>query len=660
MNIVSLLPFLNPSISLSNAKTKIDAKPSGVGMFAGAHRERRRPPPADEDSVDTVDEQQGEPGAYAEGGRSGQDDGADDNDTVSPEESTVPVQERQDPNRELLIAAYAVDVGPVVEAEPTEPKIEQEEEPAEQEPKWLSQRRNQYIVLAFLLLVIGIVVAVVLLVTGDDDGGGQIATDLENPSRQTDDDTPTQMPTSSPSLSPSISPAPTSLYDRLFELVAPFSGEAVLEDSSTPQSQALQWAIGDFAFGEWSDDVILERYALATLFYATSGGRWFSVTDFLLQLPYCVWQGVECSNEVITSVSLPSENLSGSLPREIGLLTTLTSLNVANNSLVGSIPTEFGFLTNLEFLDLSLDVDNPPVRRRSAMRRRMEDTIPQSFLTGPMPSEIGLLMSLSTLDLSGNSISGNLPSELGQLRRILNLILRDNMLQGSVPLQIGFLTSLQRLSLERNLLTGDVPNTLCSSFSLIQDLRSDCLAEIDGDKPAEVVCKCCNVCCDVNNACQDFDVTAFPSSSPSTSFPSASPSKSPSAIPSSIPSSVPSSLPSSLPSRTPSFAPSMPPSFNPTPSGTPEPTVTASQSPSKGPTLVPSSSPSVRPTGSPSITTSTPPTVGCRIDENSCVGNRACNGAVDLCTEPGSCSGRNACRSATGLGVAQGSCVGKT
>ena len=613
-------------------------------MFSGARR-------ADDEDEDTESIPDRKPGAFAHRGVGASEE-------ESSEEQTIAVQE--EPRNSLLnipIAAELsrddgesrrrVDDTVVVHAEPApEVKTEEESEPT----GWLSKKRNKMIALLILLLVVGIIVAIVIPVTGGDSKGSDPE---ETASSRQAEFTPT------PTASPTVSPAPTTIYDRLYGLIAAYSGTDVLEDSESSQSKAFQWTLGDFEVGDWADNTILERYALATIFFATDGFRWLSVTDFMLERSYCSWQGVGCSNETISTLSLPSENLAGTMPREIGLLTTLTSIDFSGNALTGSIPSEIGFLTNLEELDISLG-ETDTVSSVGSLRRKLEDALSPGFgLTGPLPPEMGGMSSLRVVDLSNNSISGIIPSEFGLLGNIRTLALQNNNLDGEIPIQLGFLgASLQSMSLEKNFLTGAVPNALCSSFSLLQNLSSDCLAEVNGDKPAEVLCKCCNVCCDVNGICRDLDVTAFPSSSPSTSFPSTSPSKSPTATPSSAPSSIPSSIPSVKPSSVPSFVPSMAPSFNPTPTGTPEPTVTASQSPSKGPTLVPSSSPSQRPTSTPTITQSMPPTVSCSIDENSCVGNRACNGAVELCTESGSCSGRNACRGATDLSVAQGSCVG--
>ena len=46
-------------------------------------------------------------------------------------------------------------------------------------------------------------------------------------------------------------------------------------------------------------------------------------------------------------------SLQGTIPTELGLLTSLQVLYVYDNSLQGTIPTEFGLLTSLQDLILS-------------------------------------------------------------------------------------------------------------------------------------------------------------------------------------------------------------------------------------------------------------------------------------------------------------------
>ena len=120
--------------------------------------------------------------------------------------------------------------------------------------------------------------------------------------------------------------------------------------------------------------------------------------NILLILPLLFWLGCEEQKEepeelddTPTEVTLWGEvysvedtdrldlgynQLTGSIPPEIGNLTNLTYLNLRSNQLTGSIPPEIGNLTNLTRLWLN---DNQ--------------------LTGPIPPEIGNLTNLERLIL---------------------------------------------------------------------------------------------------------------------------------------------------------------------------------------------------------------------------------------------------------------------
>ena len=62
--------------------------------------------------------------------------------------------------------------------------------------------------------------------------------------------------------------------------------------------------------------------------------------------------GVVYSVENTTELDLYNNQLTGSIPPEIGNLTNLTYLNLGNNQLTGSIPSEIGNLTDLTRLYL--------------------------------------------------------------------------------------------------------------------------------------------------------------------------------------------------------------------------------------------------------------------------------------------------------------------
>jgi len=144
------------------------------------------------------------------------------------------------------------------------------------------------------------------------------------------------------------------------------------------------------------------------------------------------------SIEYTTELNLYNNELTGSIPPEIGNLTNLTLLLLYNNQLTGSIPSEIGNLTNLTKLVLF-----------------------NNQLTDSIPSEIGNLTNLTELVLFNNQLTGSIPSGIENLTLLTNLILNDNQLTGEIPPEIGNLTNLTFLRLESNQLTGEIPESIC-------------------------------------------------------------------------------------------------------------------------------------------------------------------------------------------------------
>ena len=107
------------------------------------------------------------------------------------------------------------------------------------------------------------------------------------------------------------------------------------------------------------------------------------------------------------------------------------------NQLSGSIPPELGNLTNLQYLDLYCNQ-----------------------LSGSIPPELGNLANLQDLYLYSNQLSGSIPPELGNLANLQYLDLYVNQLSGSIPPELGNLANLQRLFLSSNPLSGSLPQDL--------------------------------------------------------------------------------------------------------------------------------------------------------------------------------------------------------
>ncbi|KAK2366111.1 histidine kinase osmosensor [Trifolium repens] len=135
----------------------------------------------------------------------------------------------------------------------------------------------------------------------------------------------------------------------------------------------------------------------------------------------CSWNMVTCSTEnLVISLGIPSQNLSGTLSPSIGNLTNLQTIVLQNNN-----------------------------------------------ITGPIPSELGKLSMLQTLDLSDNFFNGKIPPSLGYLRNLQYLRLNNNSFSGECPESLANMAQLTFLDLSFNNLSGSVPRILAKSFSIV-------------------------------------------------------------------------------------------------------------------------------------------------------------------------------------------------
>ena len=155
--------------------------------------------------------------------------------------------------------------------------------------------------------------------------------------------------------------------------------------------------------------------------------------------------------------------LTGSIPSEIGNLTNLTQLWLYNNQLTGSIPPEIGNLTNLTDLVLWGNQLTGSIPSEIGNLTNLTSLWSESNqLTGSIPPEIGNLTNLTELNLGDNQLTGSIPPEIGNLTNLTYLNLGDNQLTGSIPSEIGNLTNLTELYLYDNQLTGEIPESICN------------------------------------------------------------------------------------------------------------------------------------------------------------------------------------------------------
>ena len=140
-----------------------------------------------------------------------------------------------------------------------------------------------------------------------------------------------------------------------------------------------------------------------------------------------------------STLILSFNNLTGSIPSNIGTWTQLTSLVISGNAITGSIPSSIGSLINLITLDVS-----------------------QNSLTGSIPTTVGFLSNVQSINIYSNQLSGTIPTQVDNLRALVTFNAKFNTITGSVPDAIwGWNTTAVLVDFSHNLLTGSITPQIC-------------------------------------------------------------------------------------------------------------------------------------------------------------------------------------------------------
>ncbi len=230
-----------------------------------------------------------------------------------------------------------------------------------------------------------------------NEGGGPVPVPLANYFRDPDNDRLTYTATSSdtgrvrPSISGStLSLIPVSLGTATVTVTARDPGG---------RTATQEIAVTVLSAAERDAEVLRQFYDV------TDGANWFDSRNWKTEAPAGTWFGVSTEYDLVTSLHLVGNTLTGPLPASLGFLSELTDLILSGNRLTGPIPESLGNLSNLESLYLD-----------------------SNRLTGPIPAALGQLSNLRFLDLSGNQLTGPIPFELTQLSQLQYLDIRNTEL----------------------------------------------------------------------------------------------------------------------------------------------------------------------------------------------------------------------------------------
>jgi hypothetical protein len=249
---------------------------------------------------------------------------------------------------------------------------------------------------------------------------------------------------------------------------------SLLSTSGTAQYHALHWLANvDPAGLSHSDPNMLQRYALAVIFYSTSASMdhidpisgWRNQDGWLTGSGYCSWYGVECEVRLGDAT-----DASATVTTHYDANAPVVALNLTDNSVEGTLPTEFTALTSLIQLDLSKNKIKGTLPKELAQVYSLRDLwLRNNQIVGSVPTDFGLFENLRQLHLGTNKLEGTIPTELEQIGDLRALGLEKNAFIGRIP-DLKDLQKIVTLYLDHNLLTGPLPSSLVQLTNL-KDLR---------------------------------------------------------------------------------------------------------------------------------------------------------------------------------------------
>lgn len=218
-----------------------------------------------------------------------------------------------------------------------------------------------------------------------------------------------------------------------------------------------------------------EKEALMAIYNAMGGPSWKRVDNWGTDAPLKDWYGVEVDQFTgrVLRLYLGDNNLSGTIPEELGDLLFLEALDISDNKIV-DVSSELQPLINLRGLYVGGNPWQhfPHILLQGGLVTILsvsfdsEASIPEDFweLSGNLetlefncptiPAQIMNLNNISSLRLSG--FSGSIPEELCQLSGLQKLYLNSEGMSGGVPTQVNGLESLILLDINGPV-SGEIP-----------------------------------------------------------------------------------------------------------------------------------------------------------------------------------------------------------
>jgi len=372
------------------------------------------------------------------------------------------------------------------------------------------------------LLAIVVVVTVSLTATKDNRSSNSLGLTTNGPRYPTPEVPPTVQQNNRNELGTFL----IQIYDQLE------SDWDVLSDEDSPQFKALHWLAGRDEYTSYDRAQQVQRYALACFYYATffhahdfltAPTDWASQEEWITDAQECTWEGIACDSEGrVTGIILPKRALSGHLPIELAMISSLQELDLTSNFVymeddlhklwlhlsnlkhllmednfmvtTSGLPEEFTGLVSLEKLQLSYNLLQGELQGAvfTAMPNLHHLEIESNYLSGSLPTELGALENLVyiyarrnlftfrldqmivsgaypvlfSLWLDNNQISGTIPAAIGGLSGLASFSVTNATLTGPIPDEFGNIQTLKRVWLYDNQLNGQLPTSLNNLVNL--------------------------------------------------------------------------------------------------------------------------------------------------------------------------------------------------
>jgi Leucine-rich repeat (LRR) protein len=257
-----------------------------------------------------------------------------------------------------------------------------------------------------------------------------------------------------------------------------------------------------------------QRYSLAEMYCELQGDDWADRQQFLAPVDECDWfttitEDICDMEGIIEILRLPENNMVGTMPPELSMMSSLEEITFESNSMQGSVPEDYATMSSLRSLDLSSNALDGPIPEFVWDLTPLEVLdLSNNGFTGFIPAII-MTENLRILSLSNNKMNGEIPALFGLLNwNILHL--DNNQFSGTIPPDLSS-PDIQELLLHNNQLTGTFPaddfvssedfaelltTVMINGNTLIGDVNSMCVLIEDGALETFVVdpgvtCDCC-------------------------------------------------------------------------------------------------------------------------------------------------------------------------